>query len=173
MLFGTCSPRGAIFVEPLRYRPHREFPIAASCVASLDFDTERISAKPSTNSLPLAALPWISIPVPEFRAYDHSSWNVDADGIWLLCLQRASVWELASLGRGLNVSCRDTKLCSPCRGDSELPGVFAAALPWPCTVRPFISVVSISSVQRGTVNIYTLTPHSASGRSPPELGAPP
>ena len=128
------STRAVICVEPLGHRPHSKFPIAASCVACLDFDTEAISAEPSSNSLPLATLTWISISIPEFRADDRSSWNINADGVWLLCLQRASVWELTSLGRSLNVSCRNSELRSPCWGDSELPGIFAAALPWACAV---------------------------------------
>jgi hypothetical protein len=82
-------------------------------VASLDFDTEIISAEPSTNSLPLATLTWIGIPVPEFRADDHSSWDVDANWIWLLCLYGASIWELTGLDRSVNVSRRNSKLCSP------------------------------------------------------------
>ena len=107
------SVRDTILVEPLGHRPHRELPVAASCMACLNFDTEEVFAEPSTHSLPLTALAWIKIIVPESRTNDHSAWYVESDRVWLLCLQCASVVKLTSLGRGLNISGRDSKLCGP------------------------------------------------------------
>jgi hypothetical protein len=107
------SLRNAVVIEILRHRPHRELPITASCMASFDLDAEVVSPEPATYTLPLPTLVRIGVPVLQPRADDHSSWEIVTDRIWLLCLQRASVWQLAGLARGLELCSSNSKVgCS-------------------------------------------------------------
>jgi uncharacterized caspase-like protein len=61
-------------------------------MASLDFDAESLSPKPTAYTLPFPALARISIAVLQLCTNNHSPRQLVADRIWLLTFQGAGVW---------------------------------------------------------------------------------
>ena len=131
-----CALRVTLIQTP-RHRPNDQLPIAAACMPSLDFNTERLPPKPTTHTLPLPAFARISIAVRQLRTDNHSPGHFMADRIWFLAFQSAGVGQFADLGRCLEIFCRDSELCCSGGGDAEVPGVFAAAFEG--AVGPFVS----------------------------------
>jgi hypothetical protein len=113
---------------------------------SLDFDTEGLSPKPPTHTLPLSAFARISIAVRQFRTNDHSPGHLVADRIWFLAFQSAGIGQFADLGRCLEVFCCDSEVGCSGRCDTKGPCVFAAAFEG--AVGPFVSVGVVSGVVR-------------------------